>query len=253
MLSFLLGLTRLILFILYVSFFSILFYLASFLWSKETTSRNALLFREFLIRILNVLLGIRLQVYGEPPLVQGLIVANHRSYFDPIIMLIHRNTFPVGKKEVESWPLIGYICKVSGVIFVDRKDPLSRQKTCEAISEALSKGHSVINFPEGTTHTLPATMDFNYGSFVMATKIKAAVIPIAIDYKEKTDAFVDDDTFVPHFLKCFGKLTTEIKMTYFPPLYSDDAEYLLNTSKNMIDKELIRYRKDWDSPKEGRG
>jgi hypothetical protein len=40
-------------------------------------------------------------------------------------------------------------------------------------------------------------------------KIKAAVIPIAIDYKVKTDAFVDDDT--PHFIKCFGKRHTEIK------------------------------------------
>jgi 1-acyl-sn-glycerol-3-phosphate acyltransferase len=55
----------------------------------------------------------------------------------------------------------------------------------------LKQGHSVINFPEGTTHVLPTTIAFNYGSFAMATKIKqAAVIPIAIDY-ERTDAFVD--------------------------------------------------------------
>ena len=87
----------------------------------------------------------------------------------------------------------------------------------------------------------------------MATKIKAAVIPIAIDYKEKTDAFVDNDTFVPHFIKCFGKRTTEIKMTYFPPLYYNDVDFLLKTSKKLIDNELIRYRKDWDNLKtEGR-
>jgi 1-acyl-sn-glycerol-3-phosphate acyltransferase len=247
MLSFLLGLTRLILFILYVSFFSLLFYLASLFWSKEANSRNALLFRDFLIRVVNSLLGIRLHIYGDPPTVQGLIVANHRSYFDPIVMLNHRQTFPVGKKEVASWPLIGYICKISGVIFVDRKNCESRQNTCEKIKEALSQGHSVINFPEGTTHILPTTTNFNYGSFAMATKIKAAVIPIAIDYKVKTDAFVDDDTFIPHFIKCFGKRTTEIKMTYFPPLYSDDVEFLLKTSKHVIDKELIRFRQDWNN------
>ncbi|PKH66492.1 hypothetical protein CXF59_11130 [Flavobacterium sp. ALD4] len=246
MLSFLLGLTRLILFIIYISFFSLLFYLASLFWSKEATSRNALLFRDFLISLLNSLLGIRLHIYGDPPTVRGLIVANHRSYFDPIVMLNHRQTFPVGKKEVASWPLIGYICKISGVIFVDRNDCESRQNTCEKIKEALSQGHSVINFPEGTTHILPTTTDFNYGSFAMATKIKAAVIPIAIDYKEKKDAFIDNDTFIPHFIKCFGKRTTEIKMTYFPPLYSDDVEFLLKTSKDLIDKELIRFRKDWN-------
>jgi 1-acyl-sn-glycerol-3-phosphate acyltransferase len=80
--SYILGLTGLLLFILYVSFFSILFYLASLFWNKETTSRNALIFRDFIIRILNFLLGIRLHIYGNAPVVQGLIVANHRSYFD---------------------------------------------------------------------------------------------------------------------------------------------------------------------------
>jgi 1-acyl-sn-glycerol-3-phosphate acyltransferase len=98
MLSYILGLTRLLL--LFSTFlFSILFYLASLFWNKETTSRNALIFRDFIIRILNFLLGIRLHIYGNAPVVQGLIVANHRSYFDPIIMLNHRQTFPVGKRK----------------------------------------------------------------------------------------------------------------------------------------------------------
>lgn len=219
----------------------------SFFWSEETNSNKALVLRDFLIRVSNVILGIRTIVYGEKPTIQGLIVANHRSYFDPIVIVNLIHAFPVGKKEVASWPLIGYICKISGVLFVDRKCSKSRQETAENIREVLSKGYSIINFPEGTTHDLPTTVDFNYGSFVMATKIKSAVIPIAIDYKEKTDAFIGNDTFIPHFLKCFGKLTTEIKITFFPPIYSEDATYLLNTSKNMIDKELIRYRKDWDS------
>lgn len=247
MLSLILGLTRLIVFIVFVSFFSIIFYLMSFFCSKENNSKRALQLRDFLIRGLNTVLGIRTIIFGEKPAVQGLIVANHRSYFDPIVIVNQIHAFPVGKKEVASWPVIGYICKISGVLFVDRKCPKSRQETAENIREILAKGYSIINFPEGTTDVLPTTVDFNYGSFVMATKIKAAVVPVAIDYKEKTDAFVGDDTFIPHFLKCFGKWTTEIKVTFFPPIYSEDATYLLNTSKNMIDEELIRYRKDWDN------
>jgi 1-acyl-sn-glycerol-3-phosphate acyltransferase len=210
-------------------------------------SKRALQLRDFLIRGLNVILGIRTIIYGEKPNIQGLIVANHRSYFDPIVIVNQIHAFPVGKKEVSSWPMIGYICKISGVLFVDRKCTKSRQETAENIRDVLTKGYSIINFPEGTTDVLPTTVAFNYGSFVMATKIKSAVIPIAIDYKEKTDAFVGDDTFIPHFLKCFGKWTTEIKITFFSPIYSEDATYLLNTSKKMIDEELIRYRKDWDS------
>ena len=247
MLSTLLGLTRLVLFFTIISFLSFLFYLGSFFWSEEKTNRHALSFRDLIIRIINSLLGIRLQIYGTAPTVQGLIVANHRSYFDPIIMLIHRHTFPVGKKEVASWPLIGYLCKISGVIFVDRKNAESRQETCDAIKVVLDKGQSVINFPEGTTHMQPTTITFNYGSFAMATKLRAAVLPIAIDYKVATDAFVDNDTFLPHFIKYFGKRTTDIKMTYLEPVYSDDTDYLLQSSKNSIDNELIRFRKDWDA------
>ena len=249
MFSFLLSLARLLVFIIYVSFFSLSFYVLSLFWSKKTTKRNALILRDVIIKTTNLILGIRTIVYGELPTVQGLIVANHRSYFDPIVIVGHIHAYPVGKKEVESWPLIGYLCKISGVVFVNRKCQDSRQKTCENIKEIINNGNSVINFPEGTTHVLPTTVDFNFGSFKTATQIKAAIIPVAIDYKVKTDAFVNDDTFIPHFLKCFGKLTTEIKITYFAPLYSDDPEYLLNTSKAMIDKELIRYREDWDKEK----
>jgi 1-acyl-sn-glycerol-3-phosphate acyltransferase len=219
----------------------------SFFCKEEINSKRALHLRDFLIRVSNYILGIRTIIYGEKPTTQGLIVANHRSYFDPIVIVNQIHAFPVGKKEVASWPMIGYICKISGVLFVDRNCQKSRQETAENIREVLAKGYSIINFPEGTTDILPTTVDFNYGSFVMATKIKAAVIPIAIDYKEKTDAFVGDDTFIPHFLKCFGKWTTEIKITFFSPIYSEEATYLLNTSKKMIDEELIQYRKDWDS------
>jgi 1-acyl-sn-glycerol-3-phosphate acyltransferase len=247
MFSFLLGISRLIVFMLYVSFLSLIFYLVSFLWSEKTTRRNALLLRDFIIKITTIILGIRTTLYGELPTAQGLIIANHRSYFDPIVIVSHIHAYPVGKKEVASWPLIGYLCKISGVIFVERECQDSRQKTCDTIKKTLNEGYSVINFPEGTTHVLPTTVAFNYGSFKTATQIKAAIIPVAIDYKVTTDAFVNNDTFIPHFLKCFGKLTTEIKITYFPPLYSEDTEYLLKTSKEMIDKELIRFRKDWDS------
>jgi 1-acyl-sn-glycerol-3-phosphate acyltransferase len=96
--AFAVQVTRLILFfILYVSFFSLLFYLASLFWNKEATSRNALLFRDFLINI-------KLSAWHPPPYLwdppscTGLIVANHRSYFDPIIMLNHTADLSVGEK-----------------------------------------------------------------------------------------------------------------------------------------------------------
>ena len=247
MLSSLIGLIRLIVFVLFISILSFSFYIASFFMSEKAAQKNALYLRDFILKVINKILGIRAIITGDLPTTSGLIIANHRSYFDPILIVTHMNAFPVGKKEVASWPLIGYLCKISGVIFVERECQNSRDMTCQKIKQTINEGHSVINFPEGTTTTLPTTTTFNYGSFRTATQIKAAIIPVAIDYKIGTDAFVGDDTFIPHFLKCFGKRTTEIKITYFPPIFSEDADYLLKTSKDIIDAELIRYRKEWDN------
>jgi 1-acyl-sn-glycerol-3-phosphate acyltransferase len=69
----------------------------------------------------------------------------------------------------------------SGVVFVDRKCQDSRQNQRKH-KGIINSGNSVINFPEGTTDTLPTTVNFNYGSFKTATQIKAAIIPVAIDY-----------------------------------------------------------------------
>jgi 1-acyl-sn-glycerol-3-phosphate acyltransferase len=247
MLSSLIGLIRLIVFVLFISTLSFAFYIASFFMSEKAAQKNALYLRDFILKVVNKILGIRAIITGDLPTTSGLIIANHRSYFDPILIVTHMNAFPVGKKEVASWPLIGYLCKISGVIFVERECQNSRDMTCQKIKQTINEGHSVINFPEGTTTTLPTTTTFNFGSFRTATQIKAAIIPVAIDYKILSDAFVGDDTFIPHFLKCFGKRTTEIKITYFPPVFSDDADYLLKTSKDIIDAELIRFRKEWDN------
>jgi 1-acyl-sn-glycerol-3-phosphate acyltransferase len=84
-----LGLTRLVLF--YNNFFFSPSYLSSLL--TEEKLRNMRWVSRFNNSNYQFTLGIRLQIYGKPPTEQGLIVANHRSYFDPIVMLIHRHTF----------------------------------------------------------------------------------------------------------------------------------------------------------------
>jgi len=43
------------------------------------------------------------------------------------------------------------------------------------------------------------------------------------------------------------KWRTEIKVSYLDPIISSNAEELISVSKNQIDQELIRFRKDWNS------
>jgi 1-acyl-sn-glycerol-3-phosphate acyltransferase len=90
-------------------------------------------------------------------------------------------------KEVASWPLIGYLCKISGVICrKENAKTVERHVSKKDQKKRFNEGHSVINFPEGTTTTYQTI--FNYGSFKTATQIKAANSCKAIDYKNTSDA-----------------------------------------------------------------
>lgn len=244
----LLAIGRLFLFTLIaLFFFCLLLVISLFYKSKEKKLERGILLRRFAIRILHPILGSKITVYGKESVASGLVVSNHRSYFDAMVILKNILASPVGKKEVESWPLIGSVTKTTGVIFVNREEKSSRTQTLKEVRMVLENGLSIFIAPEGTTHIKPTTIDFRPGTFVLAAELGVPVMPVAIDYKNLDDAWIGEDTFIPHFLKCFSKWRTEIKVSYLNPIVSDNAEELISLSKNQIDKELIRFRKDWNS------
>ena len=73
----------------------------------------------------------------------GLLVSNHRSYLDPVVLLRDILAVAVAKKEVQDWPIIGYGARISGAIFVDRSNKESRRETREAIGEAIRDGYFI--------------------------------------------------------------------------------------------------------------
>jgi len=246
----LLGIIRLLLFVLMTStFFGWLLFTNLFIASDEKKLKRGILYRRFIIQNLLVILGSKIITYGKIPSKSGLIISNHRTYFDSIVILQHILAYPIAKIELASWPLVGNVCKATGVIFVKREEKSSRKDTLQKAQPILKNGFSILNTPEGTTHIKPTTIDFKPGAFKLAAQLKVPVIPIAIDYKYLSDAWIGEDTFLPHFIRCFGKWRTEVKISYLPPIYGDNAEELITKSRAVIDTELLRYRKEWDNEK----
>lgn len=243
----LLAVTRLLLFALVtVVIYSSLLITNLFYKTETKKIERGIIYRRAIIRLLHYIVGSKIIEYGKEPEISGLIISNHRTYFDAIVVLKNILAFPIAKNEVSTWPLIGNVCKTSGVIFVQRESKESRNNTLVRVNSVLESGFSILNTPEGTTHIEPTTIDFKRGAFNMAAQLGVPVVPIAIDYKNLGDAFIGDDTFVPHFIRCFGKLRTEIKVSYLAPISSDDPEILISESKKEIDSELLRFRKEWN-------
>lgn len=224
------------------------FYISRYLFKSLFVGYNldrGLRLRKELTNVLIPVLGIEIEVLGDLPEGGGLLVCNHRSYFDPFIIFKDIYALPVGKAEVQKWPIIGTAAQVSGSIFVDRNNPESRKQTRKAIAETIQKGYFVINYPEGTTHTQAQTIPFKKGMFEDAAKENFKVYPIALEYQNEKMAFVDNDTFVFHFFKAFGAPKTKIKVSYGKSINLKNAEEILQNSKQWIDDELFKLRQNW--------
>jgi len=103
-------------------------------------------------RFLCRLFGIRLSVTGRPVAGEGvLMVANHTSWLDILVLSAVARVSFVAKAEVQSWPFFSTLARLQETVFVDR---VRRSQTGEArnnIRERLEAGDALVLFPEGTS------------------------------------------------------------------------------------------------------
>ncbi|MEM9985351.1 MAG: lysophospholipid acyltransferase family protein [Bacteroidota bacterium] len=188
------------------------------------------------------ILGIHLEMKGSVPEEEVLFLPNHRSYIDIACFPLYKLVVFVAKIEVNRWPLIGYASRVVQTVFVDRQDPESRKNTRETMKARLVQGYSVVVFPEGTTAQAPEIKEFRPGMFFVAAEGDIPVVPVAIEYAEPSDAFIGDDTFVPHFLRTFGKPKTLVKISLGPVMRHAEGERLRQEVSNWVRRETAEIR-----------
>lgn len=185
--------------------------------------------------------GVRLEVTGTPPDFPALVVANHRSYIDPILLLCDLDALPVAKAEVASWPVLGKGAALAGILYLRRENSGSRAQTLRQIEAKILEGFSVILFPEGTTSGQPDTLPFKKGAFQMAVKAGLPVVPVALCYRDERDFWVEQESFLAHAGRRFREKTVHIRLCYGPPFYQEDKDALISEVQAWINTELEKY------------
>jgi 1-acyl-sn-glycerol-3-phosphate acyltransferase len=113
-----------------------------------------------------------------------LLVANHVSWLDVlVIQALHPSVF-VAKSEVRNWPLIGSMAQACGVVFVDRSSSSSARKMVDDVSNALHHGYCVAGFPEGTSSEGHDVSLFHANLFEAAIHRDVEVVPLALRYTD---------------------------------------------------------------------
>lgn len=112
-------------------------------------------------RFLCRLFGIRLTVIGHPVEDQGvLMVANHTSWLDILILSAAARVCFVAKAEVASWPFFSTLARLQETIFVERTRRTQTAEARDRIRDRLLEGDALVLFPEGTSSDGNRVMTF---------------------------------------------------------------------------------------------
>lgn len=111
-----------------------------------------------------------------------IIISNHQSMLDILIIncLLYRFKW-ISKIENMKVPFIGWYLRMADYITVDRGNSESKDRMMERSFETLSRGTSIMMFPEGTRSLDGKIGFFKRGAFQLALGAKKSILPVLID------------------------------------------------------------------------
>lgn len=141
--------------------------------------------------------GIHLVVRGVPaPAGPVLLVANHISWLDIVVLHAARYCRFVSKSDVADWPLVGTLATAAGTLYIRRDSRRDAMRVVHHMAEALRQGEVLAVFPEGTTSDGRTLLPFHANLIQAALAAGAPVQPVAL-------RFVDGSTGQPSFAPCY--------------------------------------------------
>lgn len=126
---------------------------------------------------------IDLEVRGTPPKDGPLLmVVNHISWLD--ILVMHAAGFCrfVSKADVKDWPVIGMMATGAGTLYVARDSRRDALRVVHHMRDALVRGEVVAVFPEGTTSNGITLLPFHANLIQAAISAHAPALPVALQF-----------------------------------------------------------------------
>jgi 1-acyl-sn-glycerol-3-phosphate acyltransferase len=198
-----------------------------FIWTWPNMARA---FPMHYHRLVCRMLGIRIEVSGKPPL-QGplLVVSNHVSWLDIVVLSAVAPVSFVAKREVASWPFFGSLARLQRTVFVDRDRRHATGNSRNDMQARLLRGDILVLFPEGTSSDGRRVMPFK-SSFFGAADIEGVLVqPVSIAYRGHRNlpmnrrllpsyAWYGEMDLAPHLLEALATGPIEVAVICHPPL-----------------------------------
>jgi len=194
-------------------------------------------------RFLCRLFGIRITVIGTPVRGRGvLLVANHTSYLDILVLGGTARASFVAKSEVNDWPFFGLMARLHESVFVERTRRSKVGESRDQLRERLLAGDALVLFPEGTSndgnHVLPfksalmGAAEAEVGTDAHGKVQHVPVQPVSVAYtgfqgmpmgRENRPLFAwyGDMELVPHLWEAVTAGPVDVVVEFHPPMTVD--------------------------------
>lgn len=129
------------------------------------------------------LLGVRVDWQGPVPATPFLLVSNHLSYLDIMVLGSRLPAAFIAKAEVARWPVVGHLCRVVDTLFVDRARKSDLPRVLEHARSELGRGRGIVLFPEGTTSKGAALLPFRASLLDLPASLGLPVWAAALSYR----------------------------------------------------------------------
>lgn len=162
--------------------------------------------------------GVEIHVHGTAISGPALFVSNHVSWVDIGALSTVVDAGFIGKRELERWPVLGFLITRGGTIYIERGGRDAAARTVAEMTRRLGRGERVAVFPEGTTTRGPDMRRFHPRLFEAARAAGVPVQPAALVYDNPRVPFVDDEAFVRHLWRLVGEPRVRLDIHLLPPL-----------------------------------
>ena len=186
-------------------------------------------------------LRVHVRAAGDAPAQNALILSNHISWLDTVVIGAHWRVTFLAESGIAKWPALGYLVRKSGVLFIERGR--GAQKALADLSAALGAGRRVVLFPEGRTGDGIGVRRFHPRLLQAAEDAGAPLQPLALRYRDSAGARVTRHSFAGRtFLRSLWNcvygpaITAEIRV--FPPLPRGERGELARRAEELVRAEV---------------
>ena len=204
------------------------------------------------------ILGINASVSGHyKDAKTGFTVCNHVSYLDIIVIGSVRPSVFVSKHEVKNWPLLGWLARLGGTIFVDRSSKKAALAALNEMEAMINQKINVVLFPEGTTSDGYVVKEFKSTLFDLPAKTRMPVIPVSLRYtsidsqpiktKDAMDtiAWYGGMRLLPHVWNILGIRRIDVTLFFNPVIHE------IITASDSVGTRKLLSSLSYDSIKHG--